>query len=1137
MKIRKKLTAVLLMTSMVLSLGANGIFRPTIVNADMYSEYDVEYWDGTIETYEIGDGGGRILGIGEEVIDTPGVYEVINSGEGRITVKANTTGVVLILNNASRKTTAGIESTTSTSPLQIENGAEVTIVLLSGTKNEFTCNGTNTGRNARQSGIWLAETAKLTIKSEAGDNRGELIAESGYYSAGIGGGPNWDNGTIIIEGGKITATARLKGPIGTGNGAGIGGGGGLTSRGGKGGTIKIYGDAVVMATSSGRGAGIGGAGGGPNTLESGFSSGGGAGEIIEIYGNAKVTAISAGGGAGIGGGGSSANKSNGGSGGDIKIYGNAVVEASSSDSGAGIGGGRSFEAGQKAGDGGNIEIYGDAKVTAISDSGAGIGGGGSSVSGAIGGAGGNIEIYGNAKVAATSGSGAGIGGGGGNVIGAIGGDGGNIKIYGNPIVAVDSTETDSKCMGPGVGSNGTPGTEGTITITSGNVYARYVAKVTNKSDGTGDMLVMVEVKNDESNKEFSYEIESTVVGTYIYTATAMGTDNVYIWVPSVFRLLNGIEVERDTDDEIYNDADEVEINIYAEHGHITGEVVGMKWVRIPISANVATVDESEFGAMVLAADAENTGNLDSFFTYANTVNVSLNADKNARYWFKIDFKDGVEEVSEYVYIDIDNFYTPIEVYVQDIDSEDNDAVIKEYVKLKMPSDKPYGIPYDLNGSVLDIPSLIAKLEYMPNSDRPLSHWDIGLPEEPFDVATLTIALDNDVLLETGADKVEGNKYYYTAKYNRNTNWGEVTANFVDATGKAIRINGVYTDTFLVPLDGAGLLEATDFLNNGGTYAPPKNDQNKDAQGWYISGSSHSVDISSAGTDPTIYYRETNFQNFDPDLEFMTDTKTLEDSKKLFIVYPNVEETTSGGGGGGTVGVIKPTVPKEETVEPQLPNVSDKIKDILETENHISYIKGYPDATVKPNNNITRAEVATIFWRLIISSDKNNVVSSTFSDVNEDEWYAQAVNYLASLKIITGYEDGTFKPNQGITRAEFVAIASRFDDLELGVSNPFVDVHGSHWAYAYILSAHEKGWVSGYEGAVFLPDNKVTRAEVVKIVNGMLSRGIEKEDISKELHTLYSDLTVNHWAFAEIIEASVEHDYERKNNGYEIHTNR
>jgi len=221
--------------------------------------------------------------------------------------------------------------------------------------------------------------------------------------------------------------------------------------------------------------------------------------------------------------------------------------------------------------------------------------------------------------------------------------------------------------------------------------------------------------------------------------------------------------------------------------------------------------------------------------------------------------------------------------------------------------------------------------------------------------------------------------------------------------------------------------------------------------------------------------------------------------------------------------------------PSRPPASDKIKDVLETHEHIKYIQGYSDGTVNPNGSITRAEVATIFWRLIKSEDKNNAIVGTFSDVEDGKWYSQAVNYLVSIGIIKGYEDGTFKPSQSITRAEFATIASRFDDLDLEIINPFIDVPSSHWAHTYVVSAYSKGWISGYPGDIFLPDNNITRAEVVKIVNCMLGRGIEKKDVPSEFNTLYNDLTTGHWAFAEIIEASVEHDYERKENGYEIHT--
>jgi hypothetical protein len=216
-------------------------------------------------------------------------------------------------------------------------------------------------------------------------------------------------------------------------------------------------------------------------------------------------------------------------------------------------------------------------------------------------------------------------------------------------------------------------------------------------------------------------------------------------------------------------------------------------------------------------------------------------------------------------------------------------------------------------------------------------------------------------------------------------------------------------------------------------------------------------------------------------------------------------------------------------------VSDKIKDTLETVEHIKYINGYEDGTVKPDAAITRAEVAAIFFRLIRDGDKNVAIAGTFNDVESDAWYSQAVNYLAKHGILTGYEDGSFRPREHITRAEFAAIASRFDDVQQGISNAFVDVDNQYWAYDYIMSAYVKGWISGYPGDVFKPNHAITRAEVVKIVNKMLGRRLSAADVPDELRTLYSDLKTSHWAFGDVIESSVEHEYDRDANGNEMWT--
>jgi hypothetical protein len=205
---------------------------------------------------------------------------------------------------------------------------------------------------------------------------------------------------------------------------------------------------------------------------------------------------------------------------------------------------------------------------------------------------------------------------------------------------------------------------------------------------------------------------------------------------------------------------------------------------------------------------------------------------------------------------------------------------------------------------------------------------------------------------------------------------------------------------------------------------------------------------------------------------------------------------------------------------------------LETEEHIPYINGYPDGSVRPDGKITRAEVALIFWRLLITPDKNNDVAATFSDITDDEPYAQAVKYLAQIGILRGYEDGSFKPSQEVSRAEFAAIAGRFDDLVGSANNPFTDISETHWAYAYIVSAYMKGWINGYPNGEFRPQNRITRAEVVKIVNCMLGRGIKLADLPADLPG-YTDLTSSHWAYCEIMEATVAHQCERHPDGWEI----
>jgi len=200
--------------------------------------------------------------------------------------------------------------------------------------------------------------------------------------------------------------------------------------------------------------------------------------------------------------------------------------------------------------------------------------------------------------------------------------------------------------------------------------------------------------------------------------------------------------------------------------------------------------------------------------------------------------------------------------------------------------------------------------------------------------------------------------------------------------------------------------------------------------------------------------------------------------------------------------------------------------------HGAYITGYPDGTAGPDSAVTRAEVATIIFRLLTDQDEKNRIDDSFIDVPGDEWYTKEVNYLLSIGILNGYPCGSFKPNQNITRAEFVTIIARINGLAGDSSNPFSDVTSTHWAYESILSVYAKGWINVYPDDTFKPENNITRAEVISIVNRMLGRKLHVDDIPADLLNLYPDLSIDHWAFADFIEASATHGYDRKPNGYE-----
>ena len=205
------------------------------------------------------------------------------------------------------------------------------------------------------------------------------------------------------------------------------------------------------------------------------------------------------------------------------------------------------------------------------------------------------------------------------------------------------------------------------------------------------------------------------------------------------------------------------------------------------------------------------------------------------------------------------------------------------------------------------------------------------------------------------------------------------------------------------------------------------------------------------------------------------------------------------------------------------------KPTLNTKDHVAYIIGYEDGTVKPNNNITRAEVATIFFRLLSEDSRTEFWSQTngYSDIAPANWFNNAVSTLANAGIISGYPDGTFRPNAPITRAEFAAIAARFSDVVYGGSSSFSDVSETNWAYNFISLAEHLGWISGYPDGTFKPNQNISRAEAMTLINRVLERAVEADNMSSDM-VEWVDCQPDAWYYEAVQEATNSHKYTRLN---------
>ena len=205
-----------------------------------------------------------------------------------------------------------------------------------------------------------------------------------------------------------------------------------------------------------------------------------------------------------------------------------------------------------------------------------------------------------------------------------------------------------------------------------------------------------------------------------------------------------------------------------------------------------------------------------------------------------------------------------------------------------------------------------------------------------------------------------------------------------------------------------------------------------------------------------------------------------------------------------------------------------VPDMLNGDDHYAYVVGYSDGTVRPNANISRAEVATIFFRLLKEEvrDGNLTAENTFADVTDGQWHNKAISTMAKLGVVKGRNAEAFDPDAPITRAEFATICARFDNTQISTSSNFTDISG-HWAEKYIERAATLGWIAGYSDGTFRPSNYITRAEAMTMINRVLCRMPQSEDDLLNDMTVWPDNRPTDWHYLAVQEATNSHDFDRK----------
>ena len=300
--------------------------------------------------------------------------------------------------------------------------------------------------------------------------------------------------------------------------------------------------------------------------------------------------------------------------------------------------------------------------------------------------------------------------------------------------------------------------------------------------------------------------------------------------------------------------------------------------------------------------------------------------------------------------------------------------------------------------------------------------------------------------------------------------------------------------------------------------------NKESRKWLETGTVTAPSCTATSAGGKCY-----FVNWTEKLEGTTDVSTVASTANLpaktfdakggdvYTFTANFDRSSGGGSGGSNR-------PKPPVVE-----IPDDVPTGLNGKDHYAYIIGYGNNDVRPQNNITRAEVATIFFRLLTDETReaNMTKSNSYNDVKDGDWFCCAVSTLSKMGIIKGYEDGSFKPNDPISRAEFAAIAARFAPDGDKTPATFADVT-SHWAKDEISIAANHGWIKGYEDGSFKPDQKITRAETMTLVNRVLNRLPEtKDDLHKDMKTWVDNMDETAWYYLAVQEATNSHYFKNK----------